>query len=173
MTAISVIRLTEADWRVFATLRLRALADSVGTEDAQYVNEVAFTGTQWRRRLRAHAQFAVSDGTALMGLIGAQLASAESVYLYSLWTDPAVRRRGMARALLSAALDWAREHRARTVALRVDPANIAARAAYLELGFTVDEYAEQNHSAAGEVTMTLVLNPDPGDNAAPEPATRP
>jgi ribosomal protein S18 acetylase RimI-like enzyme len=158
MTAIQVIRLTEADWRAFAALRLRALADSVGTEDAQYVNEVAFTGTQWRRRLRAHAQFTVADGDHLVGLISAQLATTESVYLYSLWTDPAARRRGVARTLLSAAVDWARENRARTITLRVDPANTAAGSAYLQLGFTFDASASQRHAAAGEVTMTLVLN---------------
>ena len=158
MTAIEVIRLIEADWRAFAALRLRALADSVGTEDVQYMNEVAFTGTQWRRRLRAHAQFAASDGHHLVGLIGAQRADAESIYLYSLWTDPAARRRGVARVLLSAAVDWARDNRARTVTLRVDRANTAASGVYTELGFTVDESSPQKHSAAGEITMTLVLN---------------
>ena len=52
-TQVGVIRLTEADWRVFAALRLRALADSAGTDDAEYRTEMSFTGTQWRRRLRA------------------------------------------------------------------------------------------------------------------------
>jgi len=154
MTAIQVIRLTEADWRRFAALRLRALADSVGTDDAQYVNEVVFTGTQWRRRLRAHAQFTVADGDRLIGLLGAQRATAESVYLYSLWTEPAARRRGVARTLLSAAVDWARELRARTVTLRVDPTNTAASSAYTELGFSFDERL----TAADDVTMTLVLS---------------
>ena len=161
MTAIQVIRLTETDWRAFAALRLRALADSVGTDDPQYVNEVVYTGTQWRRRLRAHAQFAVSDGTQFLGLIGAQLATMESVYLYSLWIDPAARRRGIARKLLSAAVNWARECHARLVTLRVDATNSAARSAYSALGFILDEGAEQNIQTlrpAGEVTMTLALS---------------
>jgi len=154
MSAIEVIRLTEADWQRFAALRLRALADSVGTEDAQYVNEMDFSGTQWRRRLRAHAQFTAADGDRLIGLIGAQRATAESVYLYSLWTEPADRRRGVARTLLAAAVEWARELRARTVTLRVDPSNTAASSAYAELGFNADETC----SAAAEITMTLVLS---------------
>lgn len=162
MTATQVIRLTEADWRVFAALRLRALADSVGTDDASYVSENEFSGTQWRRRLRAHAQFAMAHGDELLGLISAQQASTETVYLYSLWTDPAARRRGVARHLLSAAVDWARERRARMVTLRVDPANTAASSAYAELGFTFDQgdsaLPEARDAAAGEVTMTLVLN---------------
>ncbi|MEZ0049725.1 ribosomal protein S18 acetylase RimI-like enzyme [Mycobacterium sp. MAA66] len=166
MAAIQVIRLTEADWRAFAALRLRALAESVGTDDAQYVSEVGYSGTQWRRRLRAHAQFAVSEDDRLLGLIGAQRASAQSVYLYSLWTDPAARRRGVARTLLSAAVDWAREQRVRTVTLRVDPMNVAAHNAYIGLGFTFDQSGASTSSAArgrppqseDEVTMTLVLS---------------
>ena len=55
MSAPTVTRLAESDWRVFATLRLRALSDTLGTADQQYHQEVAFTASQWRRRLRAHA----------------------------------------------------------------------------------------------------------------------
>ena len=159
MSAIEVTRLTEADWRRFAALRLRALADSVGVEDAQYIAEVDFTGTQWRRRLRAHAQFTAAEGDRLVGLLGAQRATVESVYLYSLWTEPSARRRGVARTLLSTAVDWARELRARTVSLRVDPRNTAAANAYTELGFHVDgPWCGAPADTADEITMTLTLS---------------
>ena len=45
--------------------------------------------------------------------------NAETVYLYSLWLDPAARGQGLARPLVAAAVDWARDRRARTVTLRV------------------------------------------------------
>ncbi|MDH6244228.1 GNAT family N-acetyltransferase [Mycobacterium sp. OTB74] len=167
MTGTGVIRLTESDWRLFAALRLRALADSVGNEDAQYLGEVGFTGTQWRRRLRAHAQFAFVEGDAgadtggdtrtVLGLIAAQRPNTESVYLYSLWTDPLARGRGVARTLMSAAIDWARDQGASTVTLRVDQANDAARAVYDALGFTVSDQTATpaNPAPAGEVIMSL------------------
>ena len=72
MSATPVTRLVESDWREFATLRLRALTDTLGTRDPQYRQETAFTAAQWRRRLRAHAQFAVRVDGHLVGLIGAQ-----------------------------------------------------------------------------------------------------
>ncbi len=155
MTAVTarVARLTESDWRVFAGVRLRALTDSLGENDAQYQQEAAFTAAQWRRRLRDHAQFAVLVGNRPVGLIGAQQDNAETVYLYSLWLDPAARGQGLARPLVAAAVDWARDRRARTVTLRVAADNAVARGVYESLGFALT--AAESPSDRGEVTMTL------------------
>lgn len=128
-------RLGEADWRVFAELRLHALTDTLGANDSQYREEITFTAAQWRRRLRAHAQFAAIVDDRPVGLIGAQRESADTVYLYSLWLEPGTRRRGLGQALVSTAVDWARQERARTVTLRVNTDNVAARGVYEGLGF--------------------------------------
>jgi RimJ/RimL family protein N-acetyltransferase len=151
MSAPTVTRLVEADWRAFATLRLRALTDTLGIDDRQYREELAFTAAQWRRRLRAHAQFALLADDDLVGLIGAQRQSVEAVYLYSLWLDPAVRGRGLGHDLVSAAVAWARTQGVRVVTLRVDSGNAAARGIYERLGFGVVEGPSKPH----EVTMSL------------------
>jgi RimJ/RimL family protein N-acetyltransferase len=151
-----VARLTDSDWRVFATVRLRALADSLGEYDPQYQQEAAFTAAKWRRRLREHAQFAVLIGDRPVGLIGAQLENAENVYLYSLWLDPTARGQGLARPLVAAAVDWARDRRARTVTLRVAADNTVARGVYESLGFILN--ANESPSARGEVAMTLSVS---------------
>ena len=158
MTAVTarVARLTEADWQVFAGVRLRALTDSLGADDPQYRQEASFTAAQWRRRLRAHAQFAALIGSRPVGLIGAQLENAETVYLYSLWLDPVARGHGLARPLVAAAVDWARELRARTVKLRVAADNTVARAVYESLGFTVA--AAETTGPRNEVAMTLSVS---------------
>jgi ribosomal protein S18 acetylase RimI-like enzyme len=87
----------------------------------------------------------------LVGLIGAQRQSAEAVYLYSLWLEPGMRGRGLGRDLVAAAVEWARNQRARVVTLRVDVANAAARGVYEQLGFGVTETS----TAADELTMSL------------------
>jgi len=148
-----VARLTASDWRVFAGVRLRALADSLGENDPQYQQEATFTAAKWRRRLRDHAQFAVLIDDRPVGLIGAQLESPETVYLYSLWLDPTARGRGRARPLVAAAVDWARDRRARTVTLRVAADHAVARGVYESLGFTLNP--AESPSDRGEVTMTL------------------
>jgi RimJ/RimL family protein N-acetyltransferase len=155
MTAVTarVARLTESDWRVFASVRLRALTDSLGENDPQYQQEAAFTAAQWRRRLRDHAQFAALIGNRPVGLIGAQLENAENVYLYSLWLDPVARGHGLARALVAAAVDWARDRRARTVTLRVADDNAVARGVYESLGFTLT--AAETCCPRSEVAMSL------------------
>ena len=152
MTA-RVARLSESDWRVFAVIRLRALTDSLGESDPQYRKEVTFTAAQWRRRLRDHAQFAALIGDRPVGLIGAQQENPDSVYLYSLWLDPAARGQGLARPLVAAAVNWARDQRVRTVTLRVAADNIAARGVYESLGFTAK--TAESPGLRDEVAMTL------------------
>ncbi|MGA5467130.1 GNAT family N-acetyltransferase [Mycobacterium sp. NPDC050041] len=137
MTTARVARLAESDWRTFAVIRLRALTDSLGSDDPQFVNESAFTAAQWRRRLRDHAQFAAFVDDRPVGLIGAQKESVDTVYLYSLWLDPEARGHGLARPLVEAAVDWASRQGARTVTLRVAADNSVARSVYESVGFTV------------------------------------
>jgi RimJ/RimL family protein N-acetyltransferase len=150
-----VARLTESDWRVFASVRLRALADSLGENDPQYQQEATFTAAQWRRRLRDHAQFAALIGERPVGLIGAQIENAETVYLYSLWLDPTARGHGLARPLVAASVDWARDRRVRTVTLRVAADNAVARGVYESLGFTVT--SAEVRGPQNEVAMSLSI----------------
>lgn len=148
--------MSESQWRAFAMLRLRALEDTLGGDDSQYRHEVTFTAAQWRRRLREHAQFALLVDDRMVGLIGAQRETLDSVYLYSLWLEPAVRHRGLAHQLLEAAVTWARDERVNAVTLRVNTGNDAARSVYEGLGFAVDPAAARRRD--GEVTMRLVVS---------------
>jgi ribosomal-protein-alanine N-acetyltransferase len=60
---------------------------------------------------------------------------ADEAEILTLATAPALRRQGVARQLLAAALDWARVQGARTVFLEVSEANVPARALYAAAGF--------------------------------------
>lgn len=134
---MDVVRLTAADWRLFSTIRLRALADSLGVDDPHYHHESRFTASQWRRRLCEHAQFVAAADGRVLGLIGAQYQNTDTIYLYSLWVDPSARNCGLGRQLISAAVDWARDCRIQTVRLRVAADNTVARGIYEDLGFGV------------------------------------
>jgi RimJ/RimL family protein N-acetyltransferase len=150
-----ITRLAESDWRIFAVMRLRALVDALGERDPQYQKEVAFTAAQWRRRLRDHAQFAAVAGDRVIGLIAAQQENSESVYLYSLWLDPAARGQGLARSLVGTAVDWARDQHVRSIRLRVASGNVAARAVYESLGFAV---ATETADHSDELAMNLSVS---------------
>jgi ribosomal protein S18 acetylase RimI-like enzyme len=116
---------------------------------------MSFTAAQWRRRLRVHAQFAAAIDDHLVGLVGAQRESVESVYLYSLWVAPSARGHDLAATLLTAAVDWARAQDARMVTLRVSQDNAAARAVYERLGFGVANANGKPAGQANEITMSL------------------
>ena len=165
-----IIRLTESDWEQFAHLRLRALSDAFGTGGAQYLTESRFTPASWQQRLRDHAQFALfvgADRSATSdvgahrsatsdttdrpaGLVAAHRERPDTVYLYSLWLDPRVRGRGLARRLVGTALDWARRSGVRTVTLRMAADNSVARSLYEGFGFT-----EVSGDRPGEVGLRL------------------
>jgi ribosomal protein S18 acetylase RimI-like enzyme len=156
VTTTRVARLDESDWRMFATLRLEALTDTLGTRDPQYGAESAFTAAQWRRRLRVHAQFALFVDDRAVGLIGAQRDPAGSVYLYSLWLAAGARGRRFGHLLVAAAVEWARAGGADIVTLRVHAENAAARAIYEGLGFgEADLTVDDASTPAGEVVMAL------------------
>ena len=146
-----VTRLTEDDWAVFAELRLHALSDAFGVDDDQYRHEARFSESEWRYRLAEHAPFAAWLSGRPVGMIAAHRDSDDSVYLYSLWLDPAVRGHGLARDLVAATLSWARGLRARRVRLRVAADNAVARGLYEGMGFTAGEATTHN----GELVMSI------------------
>jgi GNAT superfamily N-acetyltransferase len=53
--------------------------------------------------------------------------------IVNVYTEPAHRRRGLARALMQAAMDWCAEHQVHTIVLH---ATAGGRALYESLGFT-------------------------------------
>jgi GNAT superfamily N-acetyltransferase len=53
-------------------------------------------------------------------------------YILNVYTEPAYRRRGMARSLMQVALEWCSAHNVQTVILHTSP---AGRALYESLGF--------------------------------------
>jgi GNAT superfamily N-acetyltransferase len=84
---------------------------------------VPYTGLVWR------------DGAAAVQACGQFARDADLVGLYDIFTAPAARGRGLARALCARLLQMARDEGARTAYLQVDAANAPARAVYTRLGF--------------------------------------
>ena len=109
---------------MFAAVRLRALTDSLGADDPQYRQESRSPPRSGAAGCATTPSSPRCVDDRPVGLIGAQQENAETVYLYSLWLDPAARGTGLARPLVAAAVDWARDRRARTVTLRVAADNV-------------------------------------------------
>ncbi len=76
------------------------------------------------------------DGLAVIRLRPAIWSSGLEAYLAELYVDPALRRRGLGRALMRAAIREARARGAVTMDIGVDEPDTAARRLYESLGFT-------------------------------------
>jgi ribosomal-protein-alanine N-acetyltransferase len=87
----------------------------------------------------------------------------DELHVLTVATLPGFRRRGLARALLAYAIDFARSRGARTVLLEVRRSNQAALDLYTAFGFVTARirpryYADNQEDA---IEMTLVLPPPP------------
>ncbi len=96
-----------------------------------------------RARLTAHESmvFLADTGNALAGFVQlypswSSLALAPSYILYDLYVAPVHRRAGIARKLIDAATDYARQQGACSVSLQTHVDNHNAQALYEALGWT-------------------------------------
>jgi ribosomal-protein-alanine N-acetyltransferase len=96
----------------------------------------------------------------------------DELHVLSVATLPAFRRRGMAKALLEHAIEFAREQKVRTILLEVRRSNAAAIRLYRAFGFSATavrpRYYADNFEDA--VEMSLVLDPSTGAIVAAEDA---
>ena len=99
-----------------------------------------------------------SDDDGARGFLLAWLVSDE-LHVLTVATLPEFRRRGLARALLAHAIDFARGRGARTVLLEVRRSNLAALHLYTAFGFVTarirPRYYADNQEDAIEMTLAL------------------
>ena len=67
------------------------------------------------------------------------------------------RRQGVGRALLQAAVDWAREAGVRKLELHVFPWNEAAMALYGAFGFEREGYRKRHYRRGGEFVDAILM----------------
>jgi ribosomal-protein-alanine N-acetyltransferase len=89
---------------------------------------------------------------------------ADELHILNVATSPPFRRRGIARALMDQALEYARSHAIRIVVLEVRRSNAAAIRLYRTLGFFVTSLRRNYYNDNGEdaLDMMLVLDPETG-----------
>lgn len=131
------------EWPLYRDLRLHALRDSPDAFGSTLEAEAGHSDAAWQSRIAAalacgkdHVLLAV-DGDRACGLLWCKLPVAEPgmADLYQMWLAPGSRGRGAGRALLEAALDWARAAGARRARLGVTVADSPAMRLYRAAGF--------------------------------------
>ena len=161
-------RVTPADARVLKKVRLAALLDSPSAFGSTYAAEAAQPDSYWEERAASSAAgleraiFLAFEGEEVIGLAGGwrETAGGVGVDLVSMWTAPAARRSGVARRLVEAVVEWARDTEATAVNLWVTRGNDPAQRLYESMGFstTGDYQPLPSDPCKDELRMEMLLN---------------
>jgi RimJ/RimL family protein N-acetyltransferase len=135
---------------------LVALANEVGSEPGGWL----ITTSNWRtvnderrylRSIRRYSHAAVYVAEAEEGVVGRLSVgrdphpASHHVADLGLMVAQSYRRRGVGRALLEAAVDWARSHEVSKLELHVFPHNEGAIALYDQFGFEREGYRKRHY----------------------------
>jgi GNAT superfamily N-acetyltransferase len=142
---IVIRRVRAEEWERLRSLRLRALADAPMAFGSTLAEEQARPDHEWHARAAAGSQggdrvtFIAEHRSrwagSATGVLEWEGAGTRPAWLVGMWVSPEVRRRGIARALVIAVTEWARERGADVLNLHVTETNAEAIALYERLGF--------------------------------------
>jgi len=136
---LSVRVLVPDEWQALRDVRLAALLDAPDAYYATYDSTVERTEDEWRAWPGRGVCFLAWLGGEPVGMVGIAptVTDPARADLFAMWVAPATRGTGTADALITAALDWARERGCRSVDLEVAPGNVRAERVYLRHGFVI------------------------------------
>ena len=154
-----------ANATVFKLVRLRALHDDPSAFGSTYAEESRLTDPEWidlavRRTAKGSMVWLAFADDVPCGIVGVFLEDATRARLVSMWVAKDARGQGIGKALVDAAIRWARESRAQTMVLTVTSNNDTATRFYEGLGFTSTGRTEPypNDPALFEHEMELPLS---------------
>ena len=148
--AVTVRLIQVSEWRLYKSLRLRALADAPDAFGSTLGQEALRTDAQWQERL----SLAASSGKDLplfaivaeepVGLAWAKVDAAHSdnIDLSQMWVAPESRRHGAASQLLERVIQWVRDKGAARVSLGVTCGDSPAVRLYTKFGFIASGSSE-------------------------------
>lgn len=155
-------RVTSDDWRLWRSLRRRALAEDPGAFAA---STAAWSGAddveeRWRGRIEAaRACFVAEVRGDAVGMVAADEApDGQGLVLASMWVAPEARGRGVGAALTQAVVDLAGST---PLHLRVMADNETAIAAYRSSGFDLDPGPRDAEGCRTMRRRPTVSTPDP------------
>ncbi len=130
------------EWRLWRSLRLRAVEESPNAFRSTLGEESAEADEWWRDLIGKTAEHprglllvAEADSDPVGMLFGRIDEDKEVLDVGAMWVDPEVRRMGIGRGLMDAAIEWAKSAGAVRAELWVTLGNEAAEKLYAKAGF--------------------------------------
>ncbi len=142
-TTLSVRRFAPDEWRLYRDLRLHALREAPDAFGSMYAHEARRSDSEWTSRLSRGVSSPwdlplvaeASDEPCGLAWVRIEEDAPAIAHLYQMWVAPTRRRQGTGRALLDAAVAWARLAGAHTIVLDVTTGNNDAARLYERVGF--------------------------------------
>jgi ribosomal protein S18 acetylase RimI-like enzyme len=137
---MDVRRVQGPEWRALREVRLLALSEAPEAFETRYEEATARPDEWWigwaerSAESEEQAMFVAWDGTTPLAVAGAFVED-QRCWLISMWTAPAVRRRGIGADLVESVARFARASRHTELLLKVKSDNEPARRFYERCGF--------------------------------------
>jgi GNAT superfamily N-acetyltransferase len=166
---IKVRQIRSDEWERLRTIRLEALADSPSAFATTLAEAEVFPNSLWQERATAGAAgrdqitaIAVS-GERTVGMtiaLGRPSSDHRVVPIVSVYVTPSVRRKGVAKRLLSVAEEWVRGQGGSRASLWVEEENGPARSFYESIGYvaTFDRQRMTSPPPAWEIRLEKDLS---------------
>ncbi len=156
---ITVRALGPADWRLWRDMRLRALADSPDSFGSTLEVAASRADDEWLPGSRDHERYLmayVDERPVGMGYVGVDTEAV--AHVFAMWVDPAVRRMGVASALLDAMKAFASGQGATRMVLRASRPVEAALELYRKAGYVATGSVTPLREGSDVETIELQLD---------------
>jgi len=144
-TKAKLLTLPVSAWKEYRELRLAALKNEPQAFGSSYERESGYPDEKWQQRLKEaaegkrHILFAKLDKKLVAMVVGGRDFddnSSNVAYIWGLYTDASVRRKGIAKLLMSKMLEeLSKERGIQTIRLEVNVEQESAVKLYESLGF--------------------------------------
>ncbi len=164
---VSIRTITGDEWRLWRSLRLRAVEESPDAFRSTLPQESAEADEWWQELIRRAADHphglllvAEADSDAVGMMFGRLDDSGVLLDVGAMWVEPDLRRRGIGTKLLLEALDWARTTGAKRAELWVATGN-TAEGLYENAGFILTGEEELLRHGSEVVVRRMVTQLPP------------
>ncbi|MBT2786884.1 MULTISPECIES: GNAT family N-acetyltransferase [unclassified Halomonas] len=164
MCEINISVLTRHDWSRYKSVRLNSLQDSPDSFGSTYQQEVALSDAEWQSRLdlkwrglEALPLIAELEGQSV-GLAWGVIHEPDTkiAHIYQMWVSPAVRGKGIAKALLGNISTWALNKGCECIKLTVTTSNAAAVGLYASSGYLPTGPLEELRAGSSLMVQPMV-----------------
>lgn len=161
----AIRQLTDKDWELYKSIRLRSLQDSPDAFSSTFEHESKLSDEEWIERVKVNGRayqalplVAELKGNPIGIACGVIHSSGDkSAKVYQMWVDPENRGKGVGRLLLSHVVNWAKKAEMFGLELDVTTSNIEALNLYKSTGFVNFDEIEPLRPGSKLSTQSMVM----------------